>query len=150
MSNVKELIGIEYDPYSFEVEKGKIKEFAMAIGDDNPIYYNLESAQIEGFKRIPIPLTYLTVIDLWGGYGFQEKMEKLKLNVTNILHGEQEYEFLKDVYAGDILTVTAKVTKVETKKGTLGGMDLITTESKYTNQNGELVAISKNVLIQLH
>ncbi|WP_185152195.1 hypothetical protein [Peribacillus simplex] len=37
MSNVKDLLGHELEPYSMAVEKGKIKELAIAIGDDNPI-----------------------------------------------------------------------------------------------------------------
>lgn len=150
MSNVKDLVGLAYEPYSFDIEKGKIKEFAAAIGDDNPIYYDLETARKEGFEGVPIPLTFLQVVDLWGGYSFQEKIEKLQLDPVKILHGEQEYELVKDIYAGDTLTVTAKVTNVETKKGSSGGMDLITTEHRYTNQNDELVAISKNVTIHRH
>jgi acyl dehydratase len=150
VSHVKELIGLEYEPYSFEIEKGKIKEFAAAIGDENPIYYDLEAAQKEGFTRIPIPFTFLQVVDLWGGYSFQEKVEKLKLNPVNILHGEQEYELVGEIYAGDILTVTAKVTNVDVKTGSTGGMDLITTENRYVNQKGELVAISKGVTVHRH
>lgn len=150
MSNVKELIGLRYAPYTFEIEKGKIKEFAAAINDDNPIYYDLEAAKKEGFNGIPIPLTFLQVVDLWGGYSFAEKMDKLKLNPVKILHGEQEYELLEEIYAGDILTVTAEVIDVEVKKGSSGGMDLITTENKYVNQENKLVAISKGVTVHRH
>ena len=150
MPNVHELIGLEYEPYSFEIEKGKIKEFAAAIGDGNPIYYDLEAAQKEGFTGIPIPVTFLQVVDLWGGYSFQDKVEKLKLNPVNILHGEQEYELVNEIYAGDVLTVTAKVINAEVKKGTTGSMDLITTENKYVNQKGELVAISRGVTVHRH
>ena len=150
MSHVKDLVGFTFEPYRFEIEKGKIREFAEAIGDDNPIYYDLEAAKKEGFDGIPIPITFLQVVDLWGGYSFQEKVEKLKLNPVKILHGEQEYEFFKTIYAGDVLTVTAKVTHVDTKQGSSGGMDLITTEHRYVNQHDELVAISKNVTVHRH
>lgn len=150
MSNVKDLVGLEYEPYSFEIEKGKIREFAQAIGDDNPIYFDLDAAKKEGFEGIPIPLTFLQVIDLWGGYSFQEKMEKLKLNPVKILHGEQHFEYLKDIYAGDVLTVSSKVINVDIKKGSSGGMDLITTENQYKNQHGDLVAISRNVTVHRH
>lgn len=150
LSNVKDLIGLRYDPYTFEVEKGKIRELAEAINDDNPIYYDLEEAKKEGFDGIPIPLTFLQVVDLWGGYSFEEKVEKLKLNPVKILHGEQEYELLKDIYAGDTLTITAEVINVEVKQGSSGGMDLITTENKYVNQHNELVALSRGVTVHRH
>lgn len=73
MSDVKDLLGLELEPYSMAVEKGKIKELAIAIGDDNPIYYSLEAAKNAGYDGIPVPLTFLQVIEYHGGYGFQEK-----------------------------------------------------------------------------
>ncbi|MFD6440857.1 MaoC family dehydratase N-terminal domain-containing protein [Peribacillus sp. NPDC060186] len=150
LSNVKELIGLEFKPYSYGVEKGKIQELAAAIGDDNPIYYSLEAARQKGYEGIPIPLTYLQVIDLFGGYGFEEKIRKLKLNPVKILHGEQAYEYLGEIYAGDELTVTSKVINSETKSGSTGGMDLVTIENRYRNQRGELVAIAKSTIVHRH
>lgn len=34
LSNVKDMLGHELEPYRMAVEKGKIKELAIAIGDD--------------------------------------------------------------------------------------------------------------------
>jgi hypothetical protein len=150
LSNVKELVGIEFAPYSFEIEKGKIREFVAAIGDQNPIYYDLEAAQKEGFERIPIPLTFLQVVDSWGGYNFQQKMERMKLNPVRVLHGEQSFELIDDIYAGDKLNVEMKIVNVDVKTGSTGGMDLITTENHYRNKENKLVAISQSVLVHRH
>lgn len=150
LSNVKDLIGLEFKPYQFEIEKGKIKELIAAIGDDNPIYSSVEAAQEAGYENIPIPLTFLQVVDTWGGYGFDEKVKKLKLNPVKILHGEQEYEFFEEIYPGDVLSVISKVVNAEVKKGSTGGMDLITTENQYTNQKGKLVAISRSTTVHRH
>ncbi|MBT2737289.1 MaoC family dehydratase N-terminal domain-containing protein [Bacillus sp. ISL-7] len=150
MSDVKDLLGYELEPYSMVVEKGKIKELAIAIGDDNPVYYSLEAAKEAGYEGIPVPLTFLQIIDYHGGYGFQEKMEALNLNPVKILHGGQEYEYLGDIYAGDELQVMSKIVWADTKIGSLGGMDFITEETRYTNQKGELVAIAKITLIHCH
>lgn len=150
MSVIKNLIGLEFEPYTFEVEKGKIKEFATAIGDDNPIYYDKEIARNKGYHGIPIPLTFLTVVDCFGGLDFQQKIDFLKLNPVNVLHGEQEYEYLQDIYAGDVLTISAKITDAKIKKGSTGMMDIITTENRYINQREELVALSREVIIHRH
>ena len=147
MSDVKNLLGLELEPYSMAVEKGKIKELAIAIGDDNPIYYSLEAAKEAGYDGIPVPLTFLQVIEYHGGYGFQEKMELLKLNPLKVLHGDQEYEYLGDIYAGDELYVTSKIIRADSKIGSSGGLDFVTEESQYTNQKGELVAIARITLI---
>ena len=71
----------------------------------------------------------------------------MKLNPVGVLNGEQEFEFFGDMYAGDVMTVTSKVVNANTKKGSTGKMELITTENQYRNQHGELVAISRNVLV---
>lgn len=150
LANVKDLIGVQYEPYTIEVEKGKVREFAEAIGEDNPIYYDLEAAKKEGFAGIPITLTFLTSVDFWGGPSFEDKVKKLQINPVKVLHGEQEYEYIGDIYAGDVLTAESKVVDVVVKKGSAGGMNLITTENQYTNQSGELVAKSKGVTIEQH
>ncbi|MFA1710101.1 MaoC family dehydratase N-terminal domain-containing protein [Peribacillus frigoritolerans] len=150
LSNVKDLIGLEFRPYSFGVEKGKIKELAAAIGDDNPIFSSMQAAQEAGYERIPVPLTYLQIIDSFGGYGFEEKIEVLKFNPVKILHGEQEYEYLGDIFDGDELTVTSKIIQAETKTGSTGSMDIVTQENRYTNQKGELVATAKSTLVHRH
>lgn len=150
MSAIKDLIGLELTPYTYSVEKGKIRELAAAIGDPNPIYYDEEAAKSEGYDGIPIPLTFLQVIDLWGGYSFEQKCQKLNLNPVKILHGEQGYEFFKPIYADDVLTVSGKVADVKVKQGSSGGMNLITLEFEYRNQYNELVARSRNVTIERH
>jgi acyl dehydratase len=151
VASVKEFVGLEFTPYSYDVEKGKIRELVKAIGDDNPIYTSLEAAKEAGYEGIPVPLTYLQIIDSFGGYGFEEKMQKLKgLNPVKILHGEQEYEYLAPIYAGDTLTVTNKCVGADTKTGSSGGMDFLTFENCYTNQKGQLVAIARSTLVHRH
>ncbi|NRG46230.1 MaoC family dehydratase N-terminal domain-containing protein [Bacillus sp. CRN 9] len=150
MSKVMDLIGLELSPYSYSVDKVKIKEFAEAIGDLNPIYFNEEAARQEGYDGIPIPLTFLQVIDMWGGYSFMEKCDILGLNPVKILHGEQEYKFVKPIYANDVLTVKGKVDEVNIKKGSSGGMNIITLKFEYHNQVNELAAVSTNVTIERH
>ena len=150
MTKIEEMIGIEFESYIFEVEKYKIKELAEAIGDDNEIYFSLEAAKKEGYEGIPIPPTYLTVVEYWGGENILDKLKDFNLNPVKILHGEQEYEFIKDIYAGDILRVTSMVSDAVVKHGSTGGMDLITIEKHYVNQNDELVAQSRGVLVHRH
>lgn len=151
VSKVKDLVGLELTPYSLNVESGKIKELVKAIGDENPIYHSLEAAKEAGYEGIPVPLTFLQVVDSFGDDdGFEKNMETLKLNPVRILHGEQEYEFLVPIYAGNRLSVTRKIIHAETKSGGSGGMDFIVQQNRYVNQNNELVALSKLTIIHRH
>ncbi|MDQ0215478.1 hypothetical protein J2S13_001896 [Oikeobacillus pervagus] len=129
--------------YSFTVEKGKIKEFVQSIGDSLPIYYEEEEANKAGYKGIPIPPTFATVVDFWGGLDFETLMKALKLNPLKVLHGEQEYQYFAQIYAGDPLDVTAKVLKQIEKKN----MRMFVIETEYARV-GEKVLVARSTIIE--
>lgn len=146
--DVTKFIGYEFEPFRFVVERGKIKEFARAIRDDNPVYFDRAAAAEAGFSDVTIPPTFPTVIDMWGGPDFFRLVEVLRLNLLKVLHGEQEYEFLGDVYPGDEINATIKVADAKTKSGGSGGMKLFTLETVYSNQRGETVLIARSTIVQ--
>ncbi|NGQ93592.1 MaoC family dehydratase [Brevibacillus sp. SYP-B805] len=146
--DVSRLIGYEFEPYRFVVERGKIREFALAIEDDNPIYVDRAAAAAAGFSDVTIPPTFPTVIDMWGGPDFFALVEALQLDLLKVLHGEQEYEYLGDIYPGDEIQARTRVADAKTKAGTSGGMHLITLETRYANQRGETVLISRSTIVE--
>lgn len=139
-------VGMAFAPYSFVVESGKIREFALAIGDDNPIYFEVEQARANGFSNLPIPPTFATVMDMWAGPDFDTLCDRLEVNPLRVLHGEMQYSYLGDICAGDELRAAARVTNAAVKKG----MNLFTIETKYVNQQGETVLVAQSVLIERH
>ncbi|WP_147531640.1 MaoC family dehydratase N-terminal domain-containing protein [Bacillus marasmi] len=144
LNNLSSKLGLEFAPYSFSVERGKIKEFAQAIGDDNNIYHNVEAARAAGFRDIPITPTFATVIDMWAGPNFEQLMETLEVNPLKVLHGEMQYTYLGDICAGDTISCTSKVTEVTEKRK----MNFFTIETEYKNQDDKLVLISKSLIIE--
>lgn len=146
---VKEItskIGFTFEAYQFTVEKGKIKEFVLAIGDDNPIYVDSEAARQAGFRDIPMPPTFATAIDLWAGTDFESIAKLLEMNPLKVLHGEQSYEYLRDICAGDEIFAKTTVIDAEVKKG----MNLFTTETVYKNQEDEKVLVANAIIIERH
>ena len=53
----KSKIGYSFPPFTIEVERGKIRELALAIGDDNPVYQSQEAAQAAGYPDVPLSPT---------------------------------------------------------------------------------------------
>jgi len=139
------MVGAGFPPYSFTVERGKIKEFATAIGDMKAVYLDPEKAAGEGYSDATVPPTFGTVIDLWGGPGFMKLCENLRLNPIKVLHGEQEYEYLGDITAGDVITATTTLTNYTEKKN----MYLMTMETVYVNQRKEEVQKCRQVVVEL-
>ncbi|MFY0802222.1 FAS1-like dehydratase domain-containing protein [Bacillus sp. BA3] len=131
---LEEKIGMKLESFTFKVEKGKIKELALAISD-------LEEDYLNGERILP---TFPTVIDFWGGGA--STSELLGLNVKKVLHGEQEYEYIGEIKPGDVITVNSEVENVYTKSS----MNFVVLKKEYLNQNGKTVLISRSTVIERH
>ncbi len=144
----KSKIGQSFPPFTFEVERGKIRELALAIGDDNPIYQSREAAQAAGYPDVPLFPTAPTMFVFWGNSQLVSQLASLGINVSRILHGEEEYEYLAPIYPGDVLS--GVMTLVDGKSRQLPGgssMDVLTLEIRYTNQHHQPVLKAREVLI---
>ncbi|HUW64023.1 MAG TPA: MaoC family dehydratase N-terminal domain-containing protein [Spirochaetia bacterium] len=134
--------------YSYTVERGKIREFTLAIGDPNPIYTDAQEALSHGYQDIIVPPTFGIVIDLWSGYDFWAQTLAMGMDPFMIIHGEQEYEYYGPVYPGDRITVVSRLVGDETKEGRTGTMRMVRVENIYTNQHGEKVMVGRSTRIE--
>ena len=138
-------IGRQGKPVTMHVEWGKIREFARAIKDDDPLYFDEQHARTEA-GGVWAPVTFLQTLRFWDdGRGSVRPPFDLK----RTLHGEQEYEFFKPVLAGDTLTAVNRIVDLYEKPGKRGGtMTFCVTETDFTNQRGEVVARARQVGIE--
>lgn len=135
---------VKLKPFRFTIERGKIKEFAMAIGDKNPIYYDADTARKEGYRDIPIPPTFPTAIEMWGGMDFETLIELFGLDPLKVLHGGQEYRYLGEICAGDTVTSAPKVISSFEKRN----LRFITIGIHYKNSDGKDVLYSESTIIE--
>jgi acyl dehydratase len=134
----RSVLGVESAPIAYDVEKGAIRKFVEAIGDEDPIYYDEKAAQAAGFKTIPAPPTFLCTFRT-------QALPDLKIQFGRVrLNGGNDYEYRQPIYAGDSITVTAKYGDVAERTGRSGKMVFITTELTFRNQHGEVVATGRN------
>jgi acyl dehydratase len=144
----KSKIGYSFPPFTIEVERVKIRELALAIGDDNPIYQSREAAQATGYTDVPLFPTAPTMFTIWGNAKMVSQIASLGINVMRILHGEEEYEYLAPINPGDTLTGVMTVVDGKTRHGKDGSsMDILTTEIRYTNQNGQPVLNAREMFL---
>lgn len=141
------VVGKEYPPFVWEVERGKIRELVHAIGDKNPIYVDRDAAIKAGYKDTPASPTYITVPLMWTNALFKI-VKDMKINFTKVLHGEEAYEYIQEIYPGDILKGRMKITGMDQKSGKGGDMDLIRVEIMYTNQKDEPVLKAMALLVE--
>src|SRR5260370_14960521 len=102
----KSKIGQSFPPFTIEVERGKIRELALAIGDDNPIYQSREEAQAAGYPDIPLYPTSPTTFTFWRNSKMISQIASLGVNFMRVLHREEDYEHLSTIYPRQALTRT--------------------------------------------
>jgi acyl dehydratase len=153
----KSKLGMEFPPYTFEVEKGKIAEFAMAIYQKenkdqiSSLYTDREAAKKAGYKDIIAPPTFQTSFPLWASGGLMPIIQALNINLIRLLHGEEEYDYLGAIHPGDIMTGKSKVVDMyeKEKKDKPGKfMEFTVIETEIRNQRGELVIKSRSTLVE--
>jgi acyl dehydratase len=141
-------IGQSFAPFTYEVQRNKIHELTMAIGDDNPIYHDREAAQVAGYPDVPISPTTPTLFSSWGTRQQGTSLADIGIDVWRILHGEEEYEYLAPIYPGDMLTGTTTLVDGKTRQGSSDRlMDILTTETRYINQRQEPVLIRRSTIV---
>jgi len=143
----KSKVGQNFPPFTIEVERGKIRELALAIGDDNPIYQSKEAAQAEGYSDVPLYPTAPTMFALWGNRKMVDQLADLGINLMRVLHAEEGYEYLGPIYPGDKLTGDMKLVDAKSRQTPSGSMDFLVIEIDYTNQHGALVLKARESLI---
>jgi acyl dehydratase len=108
------LIGAETPEVPIEVEKGMIRQFAAAIAESNPIYFDEAAAQAAGHPSILAPPTFGFTINILHPQPFD--FGKLGLRLDHVLHANQQFVYSAPIYAGDIIRVRGRVTEVFQKK----------------------------------
>jgi acyl dehydratase len=144
----KSKIGQSFAPFSIEVQRNKIHELTTAIGDLNPVYHSREAAQAEGYKDVPISPTTPTMFSFWGNSTGGRNLGSLGINVMRILHGEEEFEYLAPIYPNDVLTGISTVVDGKHRQGKDGSsMDILTMETRYTNQHNQPVLNTRTMIV---
>jgi acyl dehydratase len=144
----RELVGVCIDEVAFPVEEGKIREFAVAVGETNPIYHDRDAALAAGYPSIPAPPTFSIVAAHWRDQGAM--VRRLALDLRRIVVGEVQWDYLAPVYAGDRLSGVRIVKDVSERSGRRGGrMTLITIETELRNQRGDLAVRQRDLVIEL-
>jgi acyl dehydratase len=143
----RDLVGICIDEVEFPVEEGKIREFALAVGDPDPIYLDRAAARSAGHPAVPAPPTFSIVAAHWRDQSAM--VARLGLDLRRIVVGEAQWEYFAPVYAGDRLSGARVVRDVSERSGRQGGrMTLITIETELHNQRGELAVRQRDLIIE--
>jgi acyl dehydratase len=142
----KALLGREYPPYAVTVERGKIKEFARAIGDDDPLYLDDRVGAASAWGDVIAPPTFsITFRD--EAADTAAFLKELGTDISRILHGEQEFEIFRPLQPGQTYLCRAKIVDIYEKSGRSGPMAFVVRETTIADGSNEIVATMRGVTV---
>ncbi|WP_342625545.1 MaoC family dehydratase N-terminal domain-containing protein [Pseudomonas alkylphenolica] len=140
------LIGRSLGVTTAEVEKGRLRFFAKAIGETDPLYTDESAARAAGYKSLPVPPTFLMCLESEGRDTDHIVQSIFGFDLGRILHAEQGFVYHRMAFAGDVLTFDTRVVDVYEKKG--GALTFVVQQTRVTNQDGEHIADIRSSLVQ--
>ena len=133
-----EAVGKTYPPTVYAVGREKIREYAFAVGETNPLHLDVEAARAAGYRDVVAPPMFAVV------YSAPSVTPALfdpdvGIDFARMVHGGQEFVWDAPVVAGDEITTEVEVKDVSER----GGLGFYVFESRSTNQDGATVCTGK-------
>jgi acyl dehydratase len=133
-----DVIGKTYPATHYAVGREKVREFAFAVGETNPLYLDVEAARAAGYDDVVAPPMFAVV------YGMPAVVQGLfdpeaGIDFSRLVHAGQEFTWGPVVVAGDEIDTTVSVSDVSERSG--NGFFVV--ESRSVNQRGETVSVGR-------
>ena len=127
-------VGKEWPASTYQVGREKIREYANALGIDNPVHFDVEAARAAGFRDVVAPPMFAVV---YSSPAMAPAMfdPDVAMNFAAMVHGGQQFEWDEPACSGDEITTTARCASIEERDGK--GFYVFETNS--VNQDGAQV-----------
>jgi len=127
-------IGKSYGPTTYAVGREKIREYASAVGETNPLYFDVEAASAAGYADVVAPPMFAVV---FASRSVTPALfdPEVGINFAMMVHGSQEFRWGPLVVAGDEITTETTIKDIADR----GGMGFYVFESVSVNQADETV-----------
>jgi acyl dehydratase len=132
---------------SISLEPSMIRLFAQAIGERNPVFLDEEAAKAAGYPAIPMPPTFLFCLRSMADKDATDLFRRMGVRLDRLLHGEQEIEQKRPIYAGERLTFESRILDIYDKsEGKLTFIVELVTANDTTGQ--EVGALTSSFVVR--
>jgi acyl dehydratase len=131
----KQAIGKRFGPVSYAVGREKIREYASAVGETNPLYFDLDAARAAGYRDVVAPPMFAVV---YCAPSLEPALldPEVGLDFGRMVHGAQAFRWGSVVVAGDEVATTTTVKDIAERREQIA---FYVFESVSQNQRGEVV-----------
>jgi acyl dehydratase len=136
-------VGRTYPPTApYQVGREKIREFASAVGLDDPVHFDVEAAKAAGYADLVAPPTFAIVLTMAASRLMIDDPE-LGMDYSRVVHGDQRFAYARPIVAGDELVCVNTVEEITSR----GGHDFLTTRTDVNTTAGEHVVAAWSKLV---
>jgi acyl dehydratase len=129
-------VGKSYPPTTYAVGREKIREYAFATGETNPLHLDVEAARSAGYADVVAPPMFAVVYAAPAvAPGLFDP--EVGIDFARMVHGGQEFRWGPLVVAGDEIETTVTLKTVDQRES----MGFYVFESVSTNQDGDTVCV---------
>jgi acyl dehydratase len=129
-----DVVGKTYPAVTYAVGREKIREYAAAVGESDPVHHNPEVAREAGYADVVAPRMF-AVVYCMPAIGPALFDPEVGIDFAHMVHGGQEFAWEAPVVAGDEIATEVSVKDVSER----GGMEFYVFESRSVNQRDDLV-----------
>lgn len=140
-------IGHRLPPSELTIDRARLRFFAQAIGETDPVYTDVAAARAAGHADLPAPPTFLFAAELDSG-AIDQLLALLGIALDRLLHGEQGFSLLRCVCAGETVTVHSEISDIYARKG--GALEFVVKTSRVLDAQGRPVAELRSTLVCRH
>ncbi|MEU8798528.1 MaoC family dehydratase N-terminal domain-containing protein [Spirillospora sp. NPDC048819] len=137
--------GLSTPPSTVEVERGRLRLFAKAIGETDPVYTDLGAAGRAGHRDLPVPPTFLFCLEMERPDPFVFLAEA-GVDLNRVLHGEQSFTYHALCHAGDTLTFESRITDDYERKG--GALRFLVRQTRVTREDEPIADLGSVIVVQ--
>jgi len=141
------VIGTDLGSVTSDIERGRLRSFALAIGETDPVYTDLDAARAAGHPDLPAPPTFVFGLDLGRGAEDFAWLTDLGVDLRHILHGEQAFTYHSVAHAGDTVTCSSTIVDDYAKRG--GALRFLVVQTTVRRSDASLVAdLRKSIVVR--
>jgi acyl dehydratase len=140
-------------PAREELGRALIRYFALAMGDDNPLYVDDAYARRAGYPSVIAPPTLVCETCQYAhrapnADGYIGHEWPLPLPASRLVRAGNDYEFMRPVLPSDRISVTWTLESIVEKSFSKGGTQLfVTSVARYRDAVGEIVAVNRETVV---
>jgi acyl dehydratase len=151
---IKSWIGREaHYPSREELGRASIRYFALALGDDNPLYVDDDAAKEAGYPSVIAPPTLICETNQYAHQvpnadGYIGHEWHLPVPNTRLVRAGNDYEFMRPLLPADRISVTWTLENIVEKPSSRGGTQLfVSSVARYRDAKGEVVAVNRETIV---